>query len=72
MYLGQFDVDKFETDSFTISVSNQTSQIIKWFGYESRVEPHQSQPCYKLLVNEKQNPIFYFNCSYYFFFFFNF
>jgi len=53
MYLGQFDVDKFETDSFTISVSNQTSQIIKWFGYESRVEPHQSQPCYKLLVNEK-------------------
>lgn len=53
IYLNQFDTEKLETDSFTVSVSHQASRVIEWLGYESNVKQHESQPCYKLSINNQ-------------------
>ncbi|WP_188360552.1 exosortase family protein XrtF [Flavobacterium orientale] len=52
-YLSQYDVAKNENDRFTEVVASQTQKTIIFFGHSSEIQPHESEPSYKLFVNQK-------------------
>lgn len=53
MYLVRYDSLQYEVDGFTQVVAEQTHKVIGWFGYESGLEPHESESSVKLMVEQK-------------------
>lgn len=53
LYLTSFDGSALEVDTITQQVSVQTEQTIKFFQYNSHLEPHPKQNSVMLFVEEK-------------------
>lgn len=51
-YLSQFDISKFEIDTFTEIVAKQTKNTIQFLGYDSNIAPNILQSSFRLYVNE--------------------
>jgi len=54
LYLSQYDADLLQTDGMTHSVAKQSGWLIRWFGEGAFIEPHESQACYRLYVNNQR------------------
>lgn len=52
-YLGQFDANKNETDSFTLLVSNQTEDVLLLFNCDVKTVPNSKEPSEILYYNQK-------------------
>lgn len=52
-YLSQFDIAKFEIDSISKSVANQTVYLINFFGGEVRTFPNEFEASMKIVFKEK-------------------
>jgi exosortase family protein XrtF len=52
-YLGQFDVSKNETDSFTKLVARQTEDVILFFDGDVTTKPNTKEPAVNLSYNQK-------------------
>lgn len=53
LYHSQYNTQNNEVDYFTKVVANQSSIVISLLGYKSDVLLHQSEPSYRLSVNNK-------------------
>ena len=52
-YLGQFDVNKNETDSFTKLVAQQTEDVLLFFNCDVKTLPNSKEPAVNLYYNQK-------------------
>jgi exosortase family protein XrtF len=52
-YLGQFDVNKNETDSFTELVAKQTKELMLLFDCDVKTKPSTREPAVNLYYNQK-------------------
>lgn len=52
-YLGQFDANKNETDSFTIVVAKQTEDVLLLFNCDVKTVPNSKEPSEVLYYNQK-------------------
>lgn len=52
-YLGQFDVKKNETDSFTKLVAQQTEDVMLFFNADVKTVPNSKEPAVNLYYNQK-------------------
>jgi exosortase family protein XrtF len=52
-YLGQFDVNKNETDSFTKLVARQTEDVLLFFNGDVKTKPNTKEPAVNLYYNQK-------------------
>lgn len=52
-FLNQFDVSKFELDSITKAVSNQTYYLMQFFNEDYHVFPNESEASTKVMYNGK-------------------
>jgi exosortase family protein XrtF len=52
-YLGQFDVNKNETDGFTKLVAKQTEDVLLFFNYNVKTTPNSKEPSVILHYNQK-------------------
>lgn len=52
-FLSQFDAEKFEADTMTQFVANQTEDIMMAFDYDVELEPYKREPSVLVLVDEK-------------------
>jgi len=50
-YLNKSQEGKYYPDYFTHLVAKQSSEIIEWFGYSSKIEPHETDASMKLYVD---------------------
>lgn len=53
IYLGQFDVKKNETDSFTKLVAQQTEDVLLFFNADVKTLPNSKEPAVNLYYNQK-------------------
>lgn len=53
IYLGQFDVKKNETDSFTKLVAQQTEDVMLFFNADVKALPNSKEPAVNLYYNQK-------------------
>ena len=53
LYLGQFDETTFEPDGITTLVSDQTRDLLTFFGEEATTRPHELEPSHKFAVHGK-------------------
>jgi len=53
IYLGQFDVKKNETDSFTKLVAQQTEDVLLFFNCDVKTLPNSKEPAVNLYYNQK-------------------
>ena len=53
LYLGQFDEATFEPDGITTLVSDQTRDLLNFFGEEATTRPHELEPSHKFAVHGK-------------------
>ena len=52
-YLSQFDVKKFEVDTFTQLVAKQTKDLMVLFGCDASIAPNVKEPGVNLYFNQK-------------------
>ncbi len=52
-YLGQFDVKKNETDSFTKLVAQQTEDVLLFFNCDVKTLPNSKEPAVNIYYNQK-------------------
>ncbi len=52
-YLGQFDVNKNETDTFTKLVAQQTEDVLLFFNCDVRTAPNSKEPAVNFYYNQK-------------------
>jgi exosortase family protein XrtF len=52
-YLNQFDVKKFEADSFTQLVAKQTKDVMVLFGSDASIAPNLKEPAVNLYYNQR-------------------
>lgn len=52
-FLSQFDAEKFENDSMTQFVADQTRDVLDAFGYVVELKPHNSEPSVLVLIDKK-------------------
>ncbi len=52
-YLGQFDVNKNETDGFTKLVAKQTEDVLLFFNCDVKTAPNSKEPSVNLYYNQK-------------------
>lgn len=52
-YLDQFDKTTFEPDGITTLVSDQTRNLLTFFGVEATTMPHELEASHKFMVNGK-------------------
>lgn len=52
-YLGQYDVKKFEVDSFTQLVANQTKEVMVLFGCDASIAPNIKESAVNIYYNQK-------------------
>lgn len=52
IYLGQFDVNKFEVDGFTQLVAKQTKELLVFFSCKTAIFNNINEPSIKLLFNQ--------------------
>lgn len=52
-YLGQFDVNKNETDSFTVLVAQQTKDLMLVFDCDVKTLPNTREPAVNIYYNQK-------------------
>lgn len=52
-YLSQFDIKKFENDSFTEIVANQTKDLMILFGCDASIEPNVKEPAINIYYNQR-------------------
>lgn len=50
VYLSQYDAKSFESDGFTRSVAAQTRTFLGWLGYNASLQPHESEPSVKIIL----------------------
>ncbi len=53
LYLGQFDQATFEPDGITTLVSDQTRDLLNFFGVDATTAPHALEASHKFSVNGK-------------------
>ncbi len=53
VYLNKSQDGKYYPDYFTHIVAKQSSVMIEWMGYSSKIEPHESEASQKLFVNNE-------------------
>lgn len=53
LYLGQFDVEKNETDSFTELVARQTEDVMLLFDADVKTLPNSKEPAVNVYYNQK-------------------
>ena len=53
MYLDKSQDGKYYPDYFTHVVAKQSSELIEWMGYSSKIEPHELEASQKLFVNKE-------------------
>lgn len=51
LYLYQFDANRFEVDSFSHLVANQSKTVLEWFGYLVELKPNSSESSILVFVN---------------------
>lgn len=52
-YLDKSQGGNYYPDYFTHLVAEQSSEIIEWFGYSSKIVPHDSEASMKLFVDDE-------------------
>lgn len=52
-YLDQFDESTFEPDGLTTLVSDQTRELLKFFGVDATTAPHELEASHKFIINGK-------------------
>ena len=52
-YLNQFDIKKYEVDSFTKLVASQVEQVLLFSNCDAHIELHTTEPSYKFFYNGK-------------------
>jgi len=52
-YLNQYDPVFNEIDAISQTVANQTNFVLQFFGYETRITPHDSQPAIKVFFKDR-------------------
>ncbi len=53
LYLSQFNEAAFEPDGITTLVSDQTRELLKFFGVDAATAPHEMEASHKFSVNGK-------------------
>lgn len=53
LYLDQFDKATFEPDGITTLVSDQTRELLNFFGVDATTAPHELEASHKFMVNGK-------------------
>jgi exosortase family protein XrtF len=53
IYLGQFDVKKNETDSFTKLVAQQTEEVLLFFKCDVKTLPNSKEPAVNIYYNQR-------------------
>jgi len=52
-YLNQYDPIINQIDAISEAVANQTNFVLQFFGHETRITPHDSQPAIKVLYKDR-------------------